>query len=168
MSGQSRRVKVCVRLLKHWTALLWLSHPRLRPGIVGSQQNAKEAERKCLIGSLMMNTFHIPVWISTSVLDCGITLHAGNVSNLVICQPDQICFRQMLGRIRVKEGDRINLYIQAYSPKQVAGYAHTYDQDFCFLTHFRYINDDRAAISRFKEWPEPNIIEGGGLYVFPA
>ena len=56
------------------------------------------------------------VLISTSVLDCGVTLHAKNVKNLVICQPNKTSFLQMLGRIRVGEGERINLYIQSYPP----------------------------------------------------
>lgn len=97
------------------------------------------------------------VLISTSVLDCGITLRAHNVKNLVICQPNKTSFLQMLGRIRVQEGERINLYIQSFSPKQIEGYARKYRSDFLFLVHFLMINEV-APKSHFMNWREPDIL----------
>jgi len=98
-----------------------------------------------------------PVLLSTSVLDCGTTLHAKNVKNLVICQPNKTSFLQMLGRIRVEEGERINLYIQSYTSKMIEGYARKYLRDFLFLTHFLWINEESPK-SHFMNWREPNIL----------
>lgn len=97
------------------------------------------------------------VLISTSVLDCGVTLHAKNVKNLVICQPNKTSFLQMLGRIRVGEGERINLYIQSYTPKIVEGYTRKYLRDFLFLAHFLWINEESPK-SHFMNWREPDIL----------
>lgn len=44
--------------------------------------------------------------------DNGITLHACDVKNIVICQPQKAEFLQMLGRIRVIANETVNLYIQ--------------------------------------------------------
>lgn len=63
----------------------------------------------------------------------------------------------MLGRIRVQEGERINLYIQSFSPKQIEGYARKYRSDFLFLVHFLMINEV-APKSHFMNWREPDIL----------
>lgn len=97
------------------------------------------------------------VLISTSVLDCGVTLHAKNVKNLVICQPNKTSFLQMLGRIRVEEEERINLYVQSYTPKTIEGYAQKYLHDFLFLAHFLWINEESPK-SHFMNWREPDIL----------
>ena len=62
------------------------------------------------------------VLVSTSVLDNGISLHADSVDHLVLCQPGKTSFLQMLGRVRVREGQRLKVYIQRQTPKQVKGY----------------------------------------------
>lgn len=70
------------------------------------------------------------ILISTSVLDSGVSLHAEDVSHLVICQPNKTSFLQMLGRIRVTEGQHVNLYLQSFTPKQMRAYRNTAEQRF--------------------------------------
>ena len=82
----------------------------------------------------------VPVLISTSVLDSGFTFHAKNVGNLVVCQPNKTSFLQMLGRIRVQENERINLYIQSHTPKQIDAFARNSRNDFLFAVQFMWIN----------------------------
>lgn len=82
------------------------------------------------------------VLISTSVLDCGISLRAENVCNLVICQPNKTSFLQMLGRIRVHNGQRVNLYVQSFTPKEINGHitkAEKLLRNLCVL----YVGDRR-------------------------
>lgn len=73
------------------------------------------------------------VLISTSVLDCGISLK--NATDMAVCQPDKTSFLQMIGRIRVKENQRVNLYIQSFTPKEVKGHRDEAAQMFLYMTH---------------------------------
>ena len=97
----------------------------------------------------------VPVLISTSVLDNGFTFHAKNVGNLVVCQPNRTSFLQMLGRIRVKENERINLYIQSLTQKQIEAYARKSREDFLFVVQFMWINE-WVPKSEFMPWKEPD------------
>lgn len=82
------------------------------------------------------------VLISTSVLDCGITLRAENVCNLVICQPNKTSFLQMLGRIRVHNGQRVNLYVQSFTPKEINGHITKAEKLLRYLC-LLYVGDSR-------------------------
>lgn len=73
------------------------------------------------------------VLISTSVLDNGISLHADAVDHLVLCQPGKTSFLQMLGRVRVREGQRLRVYIQRQKPKEIKGYIDQCKKDILFL-----------------------------------
>lgn len=99
----------------------------------------------------------VPVLISTSVLDNGFTFHAKNVGNLVICQPNRTSFLQMLGRIRVEENERINLYIQSHTQKQIEAYARKSREDFLFVVQFMWINE-WVPKSEFMPWKEPDTL----------
>ena len=99
----------------------------------------------------------VPVLISTSVLDSGFTFHAKNVGNLVVCQPNKTSFLQMLGRIRVQENERINLYIQSHTPKQIDAFARNSRNDFLFAVQFMWINT-WVPKSEFMNWKEPDTV----------
>ena len=73
------------------------------------------------------------VLISTSVLDNGISLHADAVDHLVLCQPGKTSFLQMLGRVRVREGQKLKVYIQRQKPKEIKGYIDQCRKDILFL-----------------------------------
>lgn len=89
-----------------------------------------------------------PVVISTSVLDNGITLHACDVKNIVICQPQKVEFLQMLGRIRVKADETVNLYIQRVTPNEIKGFVTQYRKELLFLVGF-WLKDEKVVSSRF-------------------
>ena len=76
------------------------------------------------------------VLISTSVLDNGISLHADAVDHLVLCQPGKTSFLQMLGRVRVREGQRLRVYIQRMTPKEIKGYIDRCRKDILFLVRW--------------------------------
>ena len=99
----------------------------------------------------------VRVLISTSVLDSGFTFHAKNVGNLVVCQPNKTSFLQMLGRIRVEENERINLYIQSHTPKQIEAYARNSRKDFLFAVQFMWINEWKPKCE-FMPWKEPDTL----------
>ena len=89
------------------------------------------------------------VLVSTSVLDNGISLHADSVDHLVLCQPGKTSFLQMLGRVRVREGQRLNVYIQRQTPKQVKGYIDQCKKDILFLIRWK-LNRTRVPRSMFN------------------
>ena len=63
--------------------------------------------------------FSPKVLICTSVLDNGINIKDRNVKNVVISVFDKVMFLQMLGRKRIEEGERLNLYIHEYSKGEI-------------------------------------------------
>lgn len=114
----------------------------------GNTVKRRSKLRKALDGLVRQQTLVYPVLIATSVLDCGVSLHADDVNNIVICQPNKTSFLQMLGRIRVKEGDRINLFVQSYSPNQIKGYIQQYRNEFVLLVQL-YLKDDMEPKESF-------------------
>jgi len=63
----------------------------------------------------------------------------------------------MLGRIWVRDGERINLFIQSFTPKQIDGYGEKDRSNFLFLVRFMMINK-KVPKSWFMDWREPNIL----------
>lgn len=86
----------------------------------GSPCKRKGSVKKTLETLVHEERLDCDVLISTSVLDCGISLK--NATDLVVCQPDKTSFLQMIGRIRETDGQRVNLYIQSFTPKEVKGH----------------------------------------------
>ena len=63
--------------------------------------------------------FSPQVLISTSVLDNGINIKDRTVKNVVVDVFDKTEMIQMLGRIRVEQGQTINLYLRNYSVEDI-------------------------------------------------
>ena len=63
--------------------------------------------------------FNQRVLISTSALDNGINIKDSLVKHIVIDMLDRTEFIQMLGRIRISNDQKINLYIRDYSSKDI-------------------------------------------------
>lgn len=118
------------------------------------RKNGRQQTFHRLINEEYLDTY---VLISTSVLDNGVTFHAKNVGNLVVCQPNRTSFLQMLGRIRVEEKERINLYIQSLTRKQIEAYTRNSRRDFLFAVQFMWINEWKPK-SRFTQWKEPDTL----------
>ena len=78
-----------------------------RIGIINAEETYKDICNK--------EKFSQKVLICTSVLDNGINIKDRNVKNIVISVFDKVTFLQMLGRKRIEEGERLNLYIHEYS-----------------------------------------------------
>lgn len=68
---------------------------------------------------IMAETINENVLIATQALYTGINLHSKEFSNIVISSTDPNQLKQMIGRIRIKEGDTVNLYIVDVSEKDL-------------------------------------------------
>jgi len=55
------------------------------------------------------------ILLSTSVIDNGVNFHDEQLKNVVISEVDKTKLLQLLGRVRVKEGERITLYIKKHN-----------------------------------------------------
>lgn len=99
------------------------------------------------------------VLISTSVLDNGISLHADAVDHLVLCQPGKTSFLQMLGRVRVREGQKLRVYIQRQQPKQIKGYIDQCRKDIEFLIRWELNRPQKDPNPFFSKIIQPIIHE---------
>lgn len=149
----AKSLQLALKALDCSSVIIFSQFTKRYDGRITNRKNTKRSIFNTLVNQEYLGT---RVLISSSVLDCGTTLHAPNVSNLVLCQPNKTSFLQMLGRIRVQEGQKINLYIQLFTPKQVESFARKYEGDFRFLAYFWWINE-LSHKSRFMKWPEPNM-----------
>lgn len=129
---------------------------RITKNYDGSPCKRKGTVKKTLETLVHQEALDCDVLLTTSVLDCGISIK--NVYNLVICQPNKTSFLQMIGRIRVQEGERVNLYIQSFSPSEVRGYRDEVEKKFIYLCQL-YLKDEKIHKSTLGYGNEPNISE---------
>ena len=115
----------------------------------GRQVPRRSPRNRALEALVWRQELGCSVLVSTSVLDNGISLHADSVDHLVLCQPGKTSFLQMLGRVRVREGQRLNVYIQRQTPKQVKGYIDQCKKDILFLIRWK-LNGKRVPRSMFN------------------
>lgn len=86
--------------------------------------------------------FSVPILITTSVMDCGVSIEDISVQNIVIAQHQKETFIQELGRTRIKSADNaINVYIKAYDAKRINGVYHSLDQKMRFILRFAQLNE---------------------------
>lgn len=105
---------------------------RITKNYDGSPCKRKGSVKKTLETLVHKEKLDCDVLISTSALDCGISLK--NATDMAVCQPDKTSFLQMIGRIRVKDNQRVNLYIQSFTPKEVKGHRDEATQMFLYMT----------------------------------
>lgn len=88
--------------------------------------------------------FPCRILISTSVMDCGTNIHDPDVRHMAIASDSETTFLQELGRKRIAEGERLHLYIRAYSYKQIhTRYYRFYDKLIFMIKHAlkSYVNN---------------------------
>ncbi len=64
-------------------------------------------------------SFESKVIIATSVLDNGVNIADAQVKHIVISQPNKTEFLQMLGRLRLEESQKVNLYIKLINASKI-------------------------------------------------
>lgn len=75
-------------------------------------RNVKDKRKETYDYIIENETFEQNVLLCSTAFDCGINLkYSSGIHNIVISTADPNQFKQMLGRIRVKEGDIVNLFI---------------------------------------------------------
>lgn len=85
-----------------------------------SRRSTNRKERDNWYDLLEKGMFDGRVLITTSVLDNGFSIKDKAVKNIVLYTDDQTEFLQELGRVRLTEGDRVNLYIKKTSASDIA------------------------------------------------
>ena len=76
------------------------------------------------------------VLIATPVLDCGINIMDKSVKNVVLFQHDYTTFIQSLGRRRLHEGERINLFIRVLSSKTIEYHCRVIEKKLDYISMF--------------------------------
>lgn len=128
----------------------------------GRQVPRRSSRNRALDALVWRQELGCNVLISTSVLDNGISLHSDAVDHLVLCQPGKTSFLQMLGRVRVREGQKLKVYIQQQQPRQIKGYIDQCKKDILFLIRWE-LNRPQALRSPLyplvPDTPIPPIIQ---------
>lgn len=85
-----------------------------------SKNSSKESEEYSKYREVVeKEKFSSQVLISTSVLDNGINIRDKTVKNVVVDMFDRTEMIQMLGRVRVEQEQKINLYLRNYSEQDI-------------------------------------------------
>lgn len=105
----------------------------------GSPAKRNGSVRKTLETLVHEQKLDCDVLISTSVIDSGVSIH--NATDLAICQPEKTSFLQMIGRVRVEEGQRLNLYIQTIKPGEIRGYRSAAEEKMLLMARLLVLND---------------------------
>lgn len=106
--------------------------------VSADSKNSKNDDGKTYDEIIREEKFTCKVLVSTSVLDNGINLKDISLKNIVIFAHDKTEFLQMLGRKRIIDDEKINLYICA--------------RDVCYFNaNLRRVNSKIQAICLFKK-----------------
>lgn len=96
------------------------------------------------------------ILVTTPVADCGINIADNAVKHVVIFSVDHVQFVQELGRKRLKEGERINLYVPELSVDQLARLERRNDQLLQALRRFEAMPAENYYLQRLDEWYSEN------------
>ncbi len=89
-------------------------------GLLNNKDLPANSEYENLIQNEM---FACKVLIATSVIDCGVNISDNNLGNIVLSQPNKTAFFQMLGRCRINDKTKINLYIKNTKPTTISAFS---------------------------------------------
>ena len=143
------------------------------------EENEKEHEYQTYKNIVENEKFSETVLISTSVLDNGINIKDTTVKHVVIDMLDRTEFIQMLGRIRVGDDQKINLYIRKYEEKDIGKFLRNdiralmvrlgsdfiIDEDRAdYYQDFQYLNYEKEKIFRLTEGKKQFKYNKGSIY----
>lgn len=104
----------------------------------------KGAARETYNYIIEKKSFPQKVLIATSVLDCGIDIKSTNeapVHNIVIISDNEALFLQMLGRRRVKDNERVRLFIKCFDYQTISNRYNKCVRELRFLIRLSLKND---------------------------
>jgi len=76
------------------------------------------------------------VLITTPVLDCGINIVDKSVKNVVLFQHDYTTFIQSLGRRRLHQGERLNLFMRVFHSKTIEYHCRNIEKKLDYISMF--------------------------------
>lgn len=91
--------------------------------------------------------FDCRVLVATSVLDCGVSIDGSKVRNIVVAHSERTEFLQMLGRLRIKNHETINLFMKYYNSQTINSFRHLYEEKIVFMAKFNRLNRYQSHIS---------------------
>ena len=85
--------------------------------------------------------FGCRVLISTSIMDCGVSIHDPAVKHIVIAHSNKVNFLQMLGRKRLDKDEQVNLYIMLETERRIHGIRHQLEMQMKNLCRLGLVED---------------------------
>lgn len=93
------------------------------------------------------------ILVTTPVTDCGINIADNAVKNVVIFSVDHIQFIQELGRKRLKQNEKVHLYVPELSNAQMAQLENRNNQLLQWLADYQS-HPEKRRFQRLQEWYE--------------
>lgn len=91
--------------------------------------------------------------VTTSVADCGINIDDGAVKHVVLFSTDHVQFIQELGRKRLKQNEKVHLYVPELSNAQMAQLENRNNQLLQWLADYQS-HPEKHRSQRLQEWYE--------------
>ena len=133
---------------KDGEALLQMIHD-LKLGsaaFLSSKRIPEKAAAKAVYDHIVQHQcFPCRILISTSVMDCGTNIHDPEVRHMAIAADSETTFLQELGRKRIAEGERLQLYIRTYTYNQIHTRYNLLYNDLMFMVKLGLKNDLRDS-----------------------
>lgn len=110
---EGRRLEAVLNYGKEMPCAVFLSRENLQK---------REQNKQAFLSLVNDRCVEEQVLIATQVLDNGIDIEDERLTEIVIDHCDKTTFLQMLGRKRIKDAERVNLYIKAAGIKKINGF----------------------------------------------
>lgn len=99
--------------------------------------------------------FASKVLIATELMDCGVSIHDVDVKHVVISHSRKAVFLQMLGRVRLDETEKVNLYLKCESAVKIQAQKRKIIQTIYDLVDVELLNAEKYV---------PEVIDGVMTY----
>lgn len=97
--------------------------------------------------------FNAQALVCTSVLDCGVSFHDDALKHIVVETTDKTEFLQMIGRKRLKEGERLKVYIRVFDKGALCRQLRNTENQLQFIYRARRAITERQADKLiFRAW----------------
>ena len=96
--------------------------------------------------------FQASVLITTAVADCGVNIIDSAVRHVVLFTTDHVQLIQELGRIRLRDGESLNVYIPALSPVQLNRLNRENEKWYQEVLSFELMTEEERYGQKFKVW----------------
>ena len=94
--------------------------------------------------------------VSTSVLDCGVSIHDSKLVNIAICADNRSTMMQMVGRKRLQPGERVCVYVMEPNRKTLTYRRTKLQEKIDVLNEYANSNEEQRQRLMGRLWDQHN------------